>query len=372
MKYFNRLIFCIILIMTQTGCELELPLEDMTIILLLGVDLDEENNLRIFASSPVFSEDAKKKIEVVDVKAETIQSGRNLFDTRTSGEVTGSKIEVLLLSKRVLEHEDWFPLLDTFYRHPQFSNNTRVMMVDGSLSAVFNYEPEDKPDLPLHLKTLIDQNEKRGLTVKTTLRELHRQISDKGVTPSLSYIKSSGERQMNGTALLNKKGMYIDSLDPMETSLLLILQKELGREVTFAAISNPNKPNDSIFHKDKMSFIVAKAKTKIHTSYDQGTFKFDIKIKMPIALTERLFPFNFEKDLRGLEKIIEKEMEKQFKGIIKKFQTNKIDPIGLGLYARAFQYDQYKKVEDHWGEAFAASKVKLSVQIDIAMRGAIK
>lgn len=60
------------------------------------------------------------------------------------------------------------------------------------------------------------------------------------------------------------------------------------------------------------------------------------------------------------------------KGFIKKVQENKIDPIGLGLYARAYHYEQYKKVEEHWGEALSKSNINVSLDVDIQSMGAIK
>ncbi|WP_374987756.1 Ger(x)C family spore germination C-terminal domain-containing protein [Paenibacillus sp. R14(2021)] len=40
-----------------------------------------------------------------------------------------------------------------------------------------------------------------------------------------------------------------------------------------------------------------------------------------------------------------------------------MDPIGVGLYARAYQYKAWKKVQENWGDAF--SKADVSVNIDM-------
>ena len=124
-----------------------------------------------------------------------------------------------------------------------------------------------------------------------------------------------------------------------------------------------------IFDKNEISINVSPVKTKVKTRDNQDKFHFDYKIHMAVNIVERLFPIDRIKD-EELEKMIEKELKSQFESLIKKIQENKIDPIGLGLYARAYQYEQYKKVEDHWTEALAESNINVS--IDIKSMGAIK
>lgn len=105
--------------------------------------------------------------------------------------------------------------------------------------------------------------------------------------------------------------------------------------------------------------------------YNQERFQFKYKIQMTVNIVERLFPNNKVNE-KELKRMMEEEMKSRIEGLIKKIQKNKIDPIGLGLYARAYQYEQYKKVEDRWGEALAKSNIDVSLDIEIKSMGAIK
>ncbi|MDC0759319.1 Ger(x)C family spore germination C-terminal domain-containing protein [Brevibacillus sp. AG] len=49
-----------------------------------------------------------------------------------------------------------------------------------------------------------------------------------------------------------------------------------------------------------------------------------------------------------------------------------VDPIGLGKYARAYAYDEWKKVEDEWGRAFSKAKVTIHPEVKIISVGALK
>ncbi|MDF2036370.1 Ger(x)C family spore germination protein [Cytobacillus oceanisediminis] len=371
MKSWFLSILVVFLIAVLSSCARNIPLEDLTIALILGVDLDDENNLIIFESSPVFNKEAKQNNETYQTEAKSIRESRRYFDALSTGKVTAAKIQVLLIGKQILEHEDWFSILDTVYRNPAFSINTRVIVVDGPVSEVVFSESKEEPQLALKLKEIIDNNIDRTRTVIATLQTLHRQMYEKGITPSISEIKKDKDIELAGVSLLNKKGKYADTLSIQDSSLLVILKDEQKEELTLSIPMTKLNEEGGIFHKNELSLDVSKAKIKVKTTYEQGKFHFNYKIKLSVNIIERLFPAdNIKKN--ELEKMIENDLKSRFEDVIKKIQENKIDPMGLGIYARAYQYEQYKKVEDYWGEALADSNIDVSVDVVIKSTGAIK
>jgi Spore germination B3/ GerAC like, C-terminal len=118
-----------------------------------------------------------------------------------------------------------------------------------------------------------------------------------------------------------------------------------------------------------MSFFPNIINVKTKASYKDDGFVFDIKIKMGINMTERLFSFNVNKQAPELEKQIQEELQNQIRQLIKKVQAAKIDPFGLGLYARAYEYDRWKKVQNNWGEAFSDATVNVKVKVKIRATG---
>jgi Ger(x)C family germination protein len=371
MKRMCLSILFVLLVTMLLSCGRSIPLEDLTISLILGIDLDDKNNLIFSELSPVFNKSAKKNVETYQVEAKSIRESRKYFDALTTGEVTAAKIQILLIGKRVLEHEDWFSILDTIYRNPTFSVNTRVIVVDGSVSDVIFYEAEDKPQLALHLKEAIDKNIDRTRTVISTIQVLHSQMYEKGMTPSVSEIKKGKDVKLVGVALMDGTGKYVDTLNIQDSSLLLVLRDEKQQELTFSIPMTTLDDEEGIFNQNELSLDVNRVKTKVKTKYDQGQFHFNYKIHMTVSIIERLFPEDRVKE-HELEKMIEKELKSRIEDLIKRIQENKIDPIGLGLYARAYHYEQYKKVEEHWGEALSKSNIDVSLDIDIEAMGSIK
>lgn len=370
-RCFRTLLLLLLLLMMLTSCGYQVPLEDTTIVFVLGIDLDEDNNLIFYESSPVFSKGAKAQTDTYHTKAETIRDSRKFFDAVTGGEVSGAKIQILLLGKRVVEHEDWFPILDTMYRNSNFSINTRVVVVDGQVSDVINYEPESNAFLAMYLKSVIDKNHKRTRTEKGTLQQLHTEFYDKGVTPALANVKKGKKVEVIGTALLSDRGKYVDSLDLSESTLYLFLKHNRKHQISYTTITIPTEKEEGIFHKNDLSFEVKTVKSKVKTSHDKDRFKFDVKVSLSIVILESLLSVDMKSHEKEIKKTIEERLETGYEDLFKKIQTHKVDPFGFGIYARAYQYENFKKVEDNWGEALSEADINVSVEVDIKGTGTV-
>lgn len=365
------LILLVFLAMSLSGCGGgdRKDLEDLTIVLIAGIDLDEDNNVIFYESSPVFSKEAKDKEEQYGVKARTSREARERFDTKVTALTVGGEIELVLLGKRLLASDDWFRLLDLFYREEKSTVSARVVAVDGPVKDIINEKAENKPRLPLHLTKLIDTSYRRNLTVKTTLQELRRQVTDKGLTPSISMIKKEKELELKGTALLDEQEKYTIPLDIEENALFHILMGRRPGEMTIT-ISIPDAERSAgKIETNKLSFMVERITTKTKSSYGQGRFHFDMNVSLGVNMVERLFA---EDQSMDLERIVTEQMRVKLEALIAKFQANRIDPLGLGMYARAFQYKEWKEVQDRWGEELAKSDINVSVKVEIKKKGAVK
>jgi hypothetical protein len=196
---------------------------------------------------------------------------------------------------------------------------------------------------------------------------------ESGVTPYISGVGLDKNKEivMFGTTLLDKKGKYASSLSTPETVLLQILQKKAKKPASFT-LHIPGEAKSGPFHTDRLSFNAEKIKTKIKTSYREDRFRFGIEIDMPITFTERLFPYDVREQGNRLESLIAEQMQKKFERLIRALQAQKIDPIGLGLYARAHEYERYKNVEKQWGEALAKAEIQVAVSVTIRSMGPVK
>ncbi|KQO17808.1 Ger(x)C family spore germination protein [Paenibacillus sp. Leaf72] len=368
----TRITLFIVIMLLLSSCSDQLNLENATTPLVLGMDLDKNKKFHFYLTAPVFSNRIKKKSMEMTGTAKTLRQSRSEQDAQTAGSTQGRNYQVILLGRRMLNYEGWFQMLDVIYRDARNTVTDRVIVVDGSVPEMLYLNPPDQPMLPILLRGMVDSTSSHSETVSTTAHELHRQFLDKGITPYFSQVKIIGGKvRIQGTALVSKAGIYKGMLDAQETVLLRILQKNAlpGFSLSYQL---PEEPKKSPFSTNTVSFSAGKVKTKIKTSFKNNRFKYDIKVSMVVGLSEHLFPFDVFNDSKLLEDMIGQQVTDHFKALIAKFQKLKVDPVGLGVYARAYEYKAFKKVEDDWAEALSQADITVSAKVTISSMGPIK
>ncbi|NOU71043.1 Ger(x)C family spore germination protein [Paenibacillus sp. LMG 31458] len=370
-RRFRKMLF-VVFVVLAAGCSDRLDMEDATFALLVGFDLDKENKLLVYSTTPVFSQSAEKKTREIGVTSQTNRQSREKQDSYAPGVFQGRSIQVILVSKRILQQENWFQLTDIWFRDPKNPLTSRVIAFDGPISEIIHLNPKDQPMLPLLLRDMVETKYTRSETVKTTLQELHNQMREKGQTPYISEVRLLNKQiAMTGITLLDNKGEFADSLNIQESILLQILQNSTKKAVSLT-LPIPGQVKIGPFHTYKLSINAEKIKTKVKTSYQNDKFQFDIAITMRVGLTELMFPYDVRSQGKELENKITIQVQKQLESLIHKIQADKIDPMGLGFYARAHEYSHFKKVEDNWGETLAKADIHVSVKTTIGAMGTVK
>ncbi|MEK3884473.1 Ger(x)C family spore germination C-terminal domain-containing protein [Paenibacillus sp. PL2-23] len=273
-----------------TGCEDRLDLEDITLALMSGLDLNEDNELLAYMSSPVFSKEARKKNEEIGIRTETLRQARGKFDSMATAKVVGGKLQVLLVGQKVLEYKDWYALLDVLFRDAKNTVNTRIVAVDGSVADIINFAPEDKPRLPQHVTKLIDTASSRGVVPRTSLQEFRRQIIDKGITPSITLLRRKKDIELLGTALLDNEGKLAGKLGLTDSQWLLLLQGKGQEEISISLKLPEMKPNTNILKSGYISFYAVKANRQVKVQCKQDRFYFQIHFKIPLRFRKNILP----------------------------------------------------------------------------------
>jgi Ger(x)C family germination protein len=371
MRLRKVMVLLIAVLLVLPGCDDRVDLEDISLLLMLGIDLDKDNNLVFYSSSPVFNKEAKEKNEQTKVYSSTVRGARNELDARVSALISSGKVQSILVGSRVLEHEGWLKMLDLCFRDSKSNILAKVIAVDGPVEDIMFFKPPNKRRLPLHVATLIDTAKERNLIAATTLHNLHSQVYEKGITPYLPQLRKNGEIVATGTALLNKKGKYVAKLNSRENQLLLLLQGGIEGSLSFT-LQLPEESSDDLFSEGAVTFYILHFTRKVKVTYSQDQFHFDVVLNLPIFITEKLFALDADKEGKKLEKMIKTQLDKQMKELTDKFQKHQIDPIGLGLFARAHEYEAWKKVDDRWGEVFAKAEVNVHVNPIVKDVGEVK
>ncbi|MGE7889455.1 Ger(x)C family spore germination protein [Bacillus cereus] len=378
-RFIHFIILCFFIIFL-TGCGDRLDLEKQSISLIYGFDAKAKGKLIVYHVNPIFNEDVERRYETHEAKVHTPREAKATFNSSSGGLVSTEKLQIILFSTNFLKQEGAMPYLDVWYRDPKNTGNMRIVAVNGPISSIIYNNFKDKPALPEYLTDLINTNKLYNRTVFTTFHEFHRQTFNKGITPVISEIKK-GKKDIvvTGSALLTSRGVYKMSLNRYESALLLMLQKKANTPVslTMKIPSTSVESNGNLKETEGDDFVtinVLTVKRNIDTGYNDNHFRFNTKMNFNIAISEMTFNMDIDKvkDKKKLTSLITKQLHNNLNDLIHKIQKQQLDPFGFGDYARAFQYKEWKKVEDDWPSAFSNASLKVTPTIKILENGIIK
>ncbi|NEW07222.1 Ger(x)C family spore germination protein [Paenibacillus sp. SYP-B3998] len=369
MKKCNFIGLSLATLLLVTGCGKAVYIENQQFVLTEAIDFDENNKLVVYTATPVFNKEATDKYKITSTGSNTMRKSKGQIDSKTSGSLAYGKSQNVLIGKKLLQQRDAFPYLDVLFRDSRNEINANVIVVNGTVKDVMYTNTSDKGRISSVIKQLVESSHKSSITVQTSLQKFHQQMKDKGVTPSLSEMKTEkNEIVIAGTALLHKDGTYATFLNNQESSLLILLQRDTKNMIPLTFHFPPE-----MFHTDEamsyVSFNIKKAKYKFKINFEDDHLTLDIEMKVPIDLTERMFALDLEKKRKQLVLAIEQELEKQCAALLKKAQKYQVDPFGFGVYVRAHDYKNWKKVEDNWEKVLSEATVNVSPKVIIKSIG---
>jgi Ger(x)C family germination protein len=367
--------FCLLL---MSACGDRLDVEKTTLPLVYGFDVDGDDKVMVYQVNPVFDKEAKKKYEVYWAKMNTTRQASDAFDSMSNGMIAKGKLQVMMFSKRMLKKESILPYLDVSYRDPKNTGNLRMVMVKESISSILNSKFTDKPILPMYITNVIDVGKRSNNTAFTTVQQFHTLLFDKGITPAISEIKKGKNAIIvTGSALLDDRGGYKMSLNRRESSLLLMLQKKEQTPISLTVRMPPLSLKTQNVRQtgkgtDFVTINIHRLRRSISTDYEKNHFSFDVKMNLDISIAERTFDVEMKKKQEQLAAIMADQLEKELNGLIQKVQKKHLDPFGFGWYARAYQYQQWKKVDHRWPDEFSQATVTVTPTIKIKTYGEIE
>ncbi|WP_110112051.1 Ger(x)C family spore germination protein [Bacillus sp. CGMCC 1.16541] len=365
----STLVVVLLAMSLLSGCADKINLEDATMILMLGIDMNEEGKLVFYSSSPTFDEELQDKNEVYDVPAHSIKEAREEFDSLLSGITSKGKLQILFVGKKVLEQKEWIQLLDTIYRDSFSSISSRIIGVEGDVQSLMYSDPEGKKRLYLYMTKLLETGAIRHVTKEVTLQQFQFDYLSKGKTAIIPMVRmGNGQANLQGYSLLNQDGELVMEIDQYEGQLLQLIQDVPIKQLAMTTILKEEKQS---FENRLVSYNVESVERDMKVRFKGDTFLFNLNYTLPISITE-VMNDDINKDRKKFTKDIERALTNEFAQLIDSLQENEVDPIGLGKYARAFQYRKWEKVEDDWGKAFKEATVKVKVKVDIKEEGLIR
>ncbi|MDZ5607808.1 Ger(x)C family spore germination protein [Bacillus pseudomycoides] len=363
------MICCIYLI----GCSQRIPLEKATLILLIALDRTSNGEMMVGTSIPLFHHEKQRNTVEYLVKASSVYNGFSKISTKLTGYVTSSKAEVILIGKKFAQKENWMKELDSSSRDPYSTLNAKVVLVDGSIEQIFNIKRPDKPPLPTYVNDVIESSIQNNESVSSTIQQLIREKNEQGMTQTVPIIKrKNNEIDTIGIAFLDHQGKYVTEFSKKDVGFFNLINnnKNKGRMILHLfldPLQDKQQPNVSV--------LVQGAKRKINVDYHKEKFVFNIDIYMNVALIEKIneklikHSNKHKQEVIKLEDAMKQKLDKELMSMFCHMQKNEIDPIGLSLYARAYQYKEWKKVKENWPHVLSEAQIHVNTHIKIHNTG---
>ncbi|PHA50193.1 spore gernimation protein XA [Bacillus wiedmannii] len=358
------------------GCSQRIPLEKVSLILLIGLDKTPNGDIKVGTSIPLFHHKQQKSTIEHWTHASTVYTGFSKIDTKLTGYMTASKAEIILVGKKLAQEANWLQELDSSYRDPYATINTKVVLVDGPTEEIFKIHKPSKPSLSSYINGVIESSIQNNQSVSSTIQQLMREQNEEGMTQAVPIIKKTkNEIDTVGIAFLNRKGKYLTHIPKKDVKFFNLINKPKsnGRMILHLALP-PKKSNK----KTNTSIFVQNATRKVDVDFQNGKFIFNFNIYANVALIEKTNAnlikghYDNKTNINNLKSAIQKEINNNLQNMLNKIQQNKIDPIGLSLYARAFQYKEWKKVKGDWLQALAEAKINVKTHVKIKDTGTIR
>ncbi|MED4641701.1 Ger(x)C family spore germination protein [Bacillus cereus] len=372
----RKWIWIVICCVCLFGCSQRVPLEKVSLILLIGLDRAPNGQMKVGTSIPLFHHKQPKSTIEHWTQASTVYTGFSKIDTKLTGFMTASKAEIILIGKKLTQEANWLQELDSSYRDPYATINAKVVLVDGPVEEIFTINKPDKPSLPSYISSVIESSIQNNQSVSSTIQQLMREQNEEGMTQIVPVIKKTkNEIDTIGIALLDRQGKFSTRIPKKDVKFFNLINKSknTGRMILHLALP-PKKSNK----KTNTSIFVQNATRKIDVAFQNGKFVFNLDINANVALVEKTNAnlmeehYDNKKNINNLENAIEKEINKELQNMLDEIQQNKIDPIGLSLYARAFQYKEWKKVKGDWLQALEEAKINVKTHVKIKDTGTIR
>jgi spore germination protein KC len=364
-----------------TGCWNRVEINDIAIVTAIGLDLVEDDQLRLTLQVAVPSKlvtggtggsSGKSTIVISETGASVSEAYRNI-QGKLSRRIFFSQSRVLLIGED-LAKKGVFHIIDFHTRYAEPRINSFIMFTKGKASKIINSMPKFESVSAEEMRELA----KMSVGLKIYVRDFLNMLLTDGIEPFASQFtlkplevstKKSGETQaVNGIAVF-KGDKLVGWMDEVETRGLLWLRNEIKTGII--TIKVPEEKGGG-----NISMEIVRGETNIVPILKQGKLKLDVDVVTELSVIENDSKLNlFEKKvIEEIQTYSEEKISKRIEMIVEKAQKEYASDIfgfGQSVYKKyPKQWNtHYKK---NWENEFAQTKVTIHSKAFVRRIGLIK
>lgn len=369
---------CFVMIVCLCGCMNSRELNELGIVLGVGIDKgDESGTVKITAQVVKAGEIAstgknsggiggKAYVNFTDT-GNTVFSAVRDITTQSSRKLYFPHNQVLILGRSAAE-DGVTKYLDFFMRDPETRLNVYILVADGSAEDALATDPQlEKVPANAISKLVEGEAKSTSQAMAVELKDFKDSLMVKTNAPVAPIVEISddGEKKtakINGTAVF-KGDRMVGALDKTEgRGLLWVLGKVEGGIIeTTSSQGNP------------VSLEIVRAKGKFSPELVDGKVRITITISEEGNIGEEAGTENLTAlpEVAFLEKQKGEVIKNEVTAAIKKAQELHADIFGFGESIHHKYPEEWTAMEDQWDELFSEIEVEVKVEAKLRLSGRI-
>jgi spore germination protein KC len=359
--------FAILSLVLLTGCWDRLPLRNLQLVDIAGIDLDEESgdvelDFIVTKLKSAGQGGGSPKSEI------TMLRGPSLVEAVGQGEYIDQapfltvNTRIYFLSQRFAAH-DPVPKLAFLLKAPYSSINTPVVVFEGSISKIFKTKSGNNPEFTKNLNEFIISMDRSGMMPSVSMMRFilsrHEPLEDIALPVLKSY--NSG-MELSGAQLFRQGTNTGVKLSKEQVRMLmLLLGKEKGRQRITGHMSE-NAEGRQI----EYGFSIKKGNSKITVHPKSGRLpKVKIGVRMQIIVFELGKSVNILNTdfVNQMEKELSKHLEEKAAATIETLQKANSDILGIGKVFKAYHPNIWKSLD--WRKDFPEITIEPNFDVQI-------
>jgi len=353
----RRMIWAAVISLLLTACANQEVVNQTSLPIVGGLDRASDHQMELTyvlqtfkagdpaaASDLVISRKGRTRETMID--SMQLQLNRPINKSKTSLFLFGEKMAISGLGDE----------LDVILRDARSTRRMYWGVVDGTAKELLQGDFGTNAGKGMFLQSLLEHNTKLGFLPERTIHHFEYALLGQGIDPFLPLLRyADGKVALIGLALF-KDDKYVASLNVEQMILMkLLLERTKGGSLQVE------------FEKGRY-VTVKNMSSAAHykLTKDRGRPGVNIVLNVKAAVTD----LQSEEDTANMgdqiRAALEKDLEKTGNEMLRMFQKEGIDPLGLGDFARS-KSRGWK--EDSWKAAYPEAKLNMIAKVELLEKG---
>ena len=373
-----KTVLCFLIIVCLCGCGSSRELNDLGIVLGVGIDKDVESGTvqitaQVVKAGEISSSGKKNGGSEGKAYVNFKDTGNTVFaavrdiTTQSSRKLYFPHSQVLILGRSAAE-DGVTKYLDFFMRDPETRLNVYILVARDSAEGVLDTEPQlEKTPANMIFRLVEGEAKSTSQAMAVRLRDFKDSLMVKTNAPVAPIVEISDDgdqktAKINGTAVF-KGDRMVGELDKIEgRGLLWVLGKVEGGIIETTSSQG-----------NWVSLEIVRAKGSFSTELVNGKVKITITILEEGNIGEQAGPENLTtlSEVAFLEKQKGEVIKNEVLAAIQKAQELDADIFGFGESIHHKYPKEWTAMEDNWDEIFSEIEVEVKVEAKLRLTGRI-